>query len=332
MGTNERLAAFGAALRRFDSYVVTGHVNPDPDCLGTMLAIGWGLTRLGKRVTLVSPDPVPEGLTFMPGAKEIRTPPAPKADVLLVVDCEPARTGEIGEYLDRFDHVFNLDHHVSNTATGPNVYVDADAAAAGEIATELLIDGWGLTLSPEAATNLYTAIMTDTGSFRFDNTSADTLRTAARLVEAGARPGAVSEAIYESMTWTGFEVLRDGLATLTRSADGRIAWIVLTEEMVRAGGESESGLSQYPRMIAGVEIGLLLRPLPEGGTRVSLRSKGNVDVSEVAARFGGGGHVGAAGCTVDAPPNEALTQVVAAAEEALSGTARNVRKGQGESG
>lgn len=321
MKRNERLEAFAASLTQHDSFVITGHVNPDPDCLGTMLAVGWALNRLGKRVSLVSPDPVPEGLLFMPGAENIVTPPAPKADVLLVVDCEPERTGEVAAQLDDFKHVYNLDHHISNTRCGPKDYIDVHAAATGEIAAALLLDHWELTLDEATATNLYTAIMTDTGSFRYDNTTAHTLRTAARLVEAGARPGFVSAAVYEQMSWKGFQVLRDGLASLSRSQDGRIAWIILTQDMLAAHGaqaDDATGLSQYPRMIAGVEVALLLRELPEGGTRISLRAKGAVDVSQIAARFEGGGHAGAAGCTIDAEPEKALQQVLAVTEKKLA--------------
>lgn len=321
MPKRDQLAAFAAALRGFDSYVITGHVNPDPDCLGTMLALGWGLTSLGKQVTLVSPDPVPDSLLFMPGAATIATPPAPTADVLLVVDCELERTGAVAEQRDDFAHVYNVDHHVTNKGTGSNYYVDAEAAATGEIVTSLLIDHWGLTLDSDVAANLYTAIMTDTGSFRYDNTTAATLRIAARLIEAGARPGTIAAAVYEHMSWSAFQLLRSSLNTLSRSADGRIAWMMLTQEMLRqsdATDDDSAGLSQYPRMIAGVDVGLLLRETSEDETRISLRSRGAVDVSAIAARFGGGGHAGAAGCTIAAGADEALKQLLDAASEALA--------------
>lgn len=323
MSKSDRLAAFAESLRGHDSYVLVGHVNPDPDCLGTMLAVGQGLRRLGKRVTWVSPDPVPEGLQFLPGADAIKIPPAPAADVLLVIDCEPARTGAVSEQLGDFKHVYNLDHHVTNEGKAPFAYVDAEAAATAEIAVELLVDHWGLTLEPDDAFNLYTALVTDTGSFRFRNTTARTLAVAARLVEAGVRPGAVAEAVYESMTWPAFQLLRTALASLERSDDGRVAWITLTRGMLASCGATEddaTGLSQYPRMIAGVDVSFVLRELEDGHTRVSLRSKGAVDVSVIAGRFGGGGHPGASGCTIQMPPSDALPKLRAVVDEVLATT------------
>lgn len=321
MSKTERLAAFAESLRGHDSYVLVGHVNPDPDCLGTMLAVGQGLRRLGKQVTWVSPDPVPVGLQFLPGADSIETPPAPSADVLLVIDCEPARTGAVSEQLGDYKYVYNLDHHVTNEGEAPFAYVDAEAAATAEIAVELIVDHWGLALEPDDAFNLYTALMTDTGSFRFRNTTSRTLAVAARLVEAGVRPGSVAEAVYENMTWPAFQLLRTALASLERSDDGRVAWITLTRNMFAACGATEddaTGLSQYPRMIAGVDVSFVLRELEDGHTRVSLRSKGAVDVSVIAGRFGGGGHPGASGCTMEMSPADALPRLRAVTDEVLA--------------
>lgn len=317
-----RLTTFAEKLRNHTSYVITGHINPDPDCLGTMLAVGWGLRQLGKQVTLVSSDAVPEGLRFLPGADEIGPAPAPKADALLVVDCEPERTGEIAKQLGDFTYVYNLDHHITNTATGPRAYVDPEAAATGEIALQLLVDEWGLTLDASAAFNLYVALMTDTGGFRFNNTTGATLRAAARLVEAGVQPGEAAETVYENMSWPAFLLLRSVLQSLTRSKDGRIAWITVTQHMLATCGATEddsAGLAQYPRMIAGVDVSFLMRELEDGTTRVSLRSTGTFDVSVIAGRFGGGGHPGAAGCTIEGPPSTALPQLLDAAAELMRG-------------
>ncbi|MBO8141010.1 MAG: bifunctional oligoribonuclease/PAP phosphatase NrnA [Firmicutes bacterium] len=314
MGLDGSLAAVAAAMRANETFVVTGHVNPDPDCLGSMLAVAWGLERLGKQVTLVSPDPVRPEWRFLPGSERIMQPPAPVAEALVVLDCEPSRTGEVGQNAGRFARLFVLDHHATNSAAGNGWYVDPAAAATGEIVYRLLTDYWDLKLDSAAATNLYAALMTDTGSFRFSNTTASALKVAARLVEAGARPDWIASQVYERASWTSMRLLAKALTGMDRTPDGRIAWITVTRRMLAEAGardDEADGFVQYPRMVNGVEVALALRELSSGETRVGLRSRGTVDVSRIAQRLGGGGHPRAAGCTLPLPPDAARNRVVA---------------------
>src|SRR5690606_11478741 len=176
------------------------------------------------------------------------------------------------------------------------------------------------TLDAAAAANLYAAIMSDTGSFRYSNTTATTLHIAAQLVAAGAKPDEIAGRFYDDTSWNAMQLLKLSLNTLSRSEDGRIAWMIVTRDMLaRAGAEYDdsSGFVQYPRSIRGVEAAMLLRELPDGQTRVSLRSRGRVDVSAVASAFRGGGHPGAAGCTINAPVAQALEQLLAELAKAL---------------
>src|SRR5690606_20083548 len=272
MGSADGLGAVAARLCRHDSYVVTGHVDPDLDCLGSMLALAWGLERLGKRVQVVSPDPVRPEWAFLPGVDMIRTaPPVPTdAEALVVLDADVERTGPVAQAAHRFAHVYNLDHHVTNVAGGTVRYIDPSAAATGEIVYAVLVDHWGLSLDARAATQLYAAIMTDTGSFRYSNTRAATLRIAAALVEAGARPDRIASWVYEQASWSTMRLLARALATLDRTDDGRVAWITVTGEMLAEAGaryDEADGLVQYPRMIAGVEVALIFREQPDGRTR-----------------------------------------------------------------
>lgn len=320
MSAPDRLAQIAQALLRHESFIITCHVDPDPDCLGSMLALGWGLTRLGKSVALVSPDPVSDDLRFLPGSERIQVPPAPTAEALIVVDCEPARTGDVFEQISQYSYVYNIDHHVTNSGEGTVHYIDPQAGATGEIIFRILTDGWQLTLDAEAATNLYAAIMGDTGSFRFSNTTASTLHIGAQLVTAGAKPDEIAAQVYDYMSWNALQLLKLALKTVERSEDGRIAWIVVTQDMLAEAGATEedaAGFVQYPRSIAGVEVALMLREQPDGQTRVSLRSRGAVDVSVVAGAFGGGGHPGASGCTINANVDDALQQIVAEIANAL---------------
>ena len=326
MGSAEGLAAVAARLAGHASYVLTGHVDPDPDCLGSVLALAWGLERMGKRVHVVSPDPVRPEWGFLPGADKVQVPPpVPEAEALVVLDCDLGRTGAVAGAAERFAHVYNLDHHVTNQDSGAIRYIDAQAAATGEIVYSVLVDHWGLAVDRDAATNLYVALMTDTGSFRYSNTTAATLRTAAALVEAGARPGELASLFYEQASWSTLQLLARSLATLERTSDGRIAWITVTGQMLAEAGaryDEGDGLVQYPRMIAGVEVAIIFRELPDGRTRVGLRSRRAVDVSRVAAALGGGGHPRAAGCTLALPVAEARERVLAEVREAIAAVDR----------
>lgn len=320
MSPADPLAAMARALARHDSFVITCHVDPDPDCLGSMLALAWGLRRLGKEVAMVSDDPVGEELAFLPGVEEVRRPPAPAADALVIVDCDSTRIGSVRKQMSQYAYVYNIDHHVTNPGEGTLYYVDPQAAATGEIIFRLLTDHWRLTLDAAAAANLYAAIMSDTGSFRYSNTTATTLHIAAQLVAAGAKPDEIAGRFYDDTSWNAMQLLKLSLNTLSRSEDGRIAWMIVTRDMLaRAGAEDDdsSGFVQYPRSIRGVEAAMLLRELPDGQTRVSLRSRGRVDVSAVASAFRGGGHPGAAGCTINAPVGQALEQLLAELAKAL---------------
>lgn len=314
MPVSDALEHVARSMLRHDSLVITCHVDPDPDCLGSMLALAWGLRRLGKTVAMVSPDPVPEQARFLPGSEDIVVPPAPEAEALVIVDCEPARTGAVRAQLPQFSYVYNIDHHVSNSGESTVHCIDPRAAATGELIFRLLTEHWRLTLEQEPAVNLYAALMSDTGSFRYGNTTATTLSIAARLVEAGAKPDAIAAAVYEQMPWRALQLLKLALNALGRSDDGRIAWVIVTRDMLAQAGavdDDVAGLVQYPRAVAGVEVALLLRELADGQTRISLRSRGRVDVSVVAGAFGGGGHPGAAGCTINASVSEALQRIVA---------------------
>lgn len=320
MSGNDPLAALAEAMLRHDSFVITCHVDPDPDCLGSMLALEWGLTRLGKRVTMVSSDPVGDESRFLPGSERIQAPPAPAADALVIVDCEPARIGTVRKQLPQYPHVYNIDHHVTNTGEGTIHYIDPQAGATGEIIFRLLTDYWRLSLDPETASNLYAALMSDTGSFRFSNTTSATLHIAAQLVAAGAKPDEIAAQAYDYMSWNALQLLKLALNTVERTDDGRVAWIYVTRDMLKEVGavdDDAAGFVQYPRSIAGVEVALMLRELSDGHTRVSLRSRGTVDVSVVASVFGGGGHPGASGCTVNAPIPDALNQILAEIAKAL---------------
>ncbi|HEX6972413.1 MAG TPA: bifunctional oligoribonuclease/PAP phosphatase NrnA, partial [Limnochordia bacterium] len=298
-----------AALGQSQRYLISCHVEPDPDCIGSMLALAWALQRTGKEAICVSPDPIPATWRFLPlidrvvGVDEVPD----RWEVLVVVDCELARTGPVAAWRERAGAVILLDHHVSNPGDGDVVWVDPSAAATAEMVYHL-IKAMGLEPDRDAATCLYAGLMADTGSFRYTNTTAEALEIGAELVRCGAAPSEIAAAVFDSRSWSYVKLLSQALQTLERGEDGRMAWISVTQAMLTAAGanpDDAKGIIQYARMIEGVELALSFREVGPRETRVSLRSKESVDVSALAAQFGGGGHVRAAGCTLHLPLDEA---------------------------
>jgi phosphoesterase RecJ-like protein len=238
-------------------------------------------------------------------------------DVAVLTDCpNPARTeGLIDRARQAASTVVNIDHHPDNRRYGHVNWVDVSAAATGEMVYRLVV-ALGLPLTPAMATNLFTAIHTDTGSFRYSNTTPETFRIAAELVAVGAEPAVVSSALYERRPRDALRMLGETLARVQVSEDGRLAWLALPAGAVPESFVESEELVNYPRSIGSVRVACLLR---EHGpqVKVSLRGKGDVDVQRIAARFGGGGHVNAAGFTVAGSLETVTRDVLAAVREAL---------------
>lgn len=321
------LSAVIQAFQKGQRFLIAGHVDPDPDCIGSLLAVDWLLEKMGKVAQPLSNDPILPQWRFLPRIERIAAAGADASwrdqqwDALVVVDCETGRTGSAADWAERVDMVINIDHHVTNEGSGHVNLIRPEAAAAGEIVYDL-IQGAGVALDPDVSTLLYAAIMSDTGSFRFSNTTARIFQVAADLVRHGARPDIIAQEIYDTRSWGYVRLLGRALETLERSADGRVAWITLTQEAIRDEGarqDESDGFIQYPRMIDGVEVALFFKELESGSVRVGFRSKGKVDVSQLAQEFGGGGHPRAAGCTLDGPIADATTRVVGRAVQVAGG-------------
>jgi len=296
-----------------------GHVHPDADVLGTLLALGLALEARGSRVVYGGPHPAPALLGFLPGVDRYRTLERldGRFDVVVLTDCpNPQRTeGLIDQARAAGQVVVNIDHHPDNRRYGHVNWIDVTAAATGEMVYELLT-ALRLPLTPAIATNLFTAIHTDTGSFRYSNVTTRTFAIAAALVAAGARPELVSESLYERRAPDALHWLGEALARVEVSADGRVGWLALPASAIPERIVESEELVNYPRSVASVRVACLLREL-NGTVKVSLRGKGDVDVQKIAAQFGGGGHVNAAGCTVAGPLPEATRLVLDAVRRAV---------------
>lgn len=301
--------------------LMLGHVHPDADVLGTLLALGEALEHRGWHVTAGGPHPAPAVLDFLPGIHrwEVLKTLEGRFDVVVLTDCpNPDRTeGLIEAARGVAGAIVNIDHHPDNRRYGTVNWIDVGAAATGEMLYRLLV-ALRVSVTPSMAQNLFTAIHTDTGSFRYSNVTPETFRIAAALTEAGATPAAVSSALYERRAPDALRWLGESLSRVRVSDDGRIAWLALPAGLVPERFIEAEELVNYPRSIGSVRVGFLLRELGGGRVKVSLRAKGDVDVNRVAARFGGGGHANAAGCTIAGSLDAVTQQMLEAVRAAVA--------------
>jgi phosphoesterase RecJ-like protein len=318
------LRDIGDLLLQGKRIILCGHVMPDGDCLGSVIALGLALEKMGKEVTLAIPDPVPQVYNFLPEVKRFQE--GSKAlqgeyDNFIILDCSvPDRLGPLRELLTRPIITCSIDHHVNPNEFAHYNYIDPKAAAVGEIIQDLL-SLLSFPLTPEIATCLYVAIITDTGSFQYDNTRADTHRRAAKLIEYGVPAAKISRLIYEQKPLSSLRLLEAALGTLSVSPCGRVSWMVVTLEMLKnkkAGKEHVDGLINYGRSIHNVEVALLFQEISKDCFKVGFRSKELVDVNSLANKFGGGGHNRAAGCILKGDLETIKTQVITAALQAVS--------------
>lgn len=302
------------------SFLVVGHISPDGDSIGCLCALGLSLQGLGKSVLLISPDGVPEVYRFLPGSERVlkEVPPNQHFDIGLIVDCENSgRLGSAAEAMKSCRKTVEIDHHPGGERSSDVQLVDSSAASCGEIVFELLLKA-GVETSPDVAECLLTAIITDTGCFRFSSVKPSTLRTAADLLERGASISKIIRKVYETRPLSSAKLLGAALSTLETAAHGRIAYASITREQMasaQAGDTEGEGIVNYIRSVRGAQVGILFREEADGTTRVSLRSGDRLDISQVARLFGGGGHRTAAGCTLDRPLTEAMDLVLGAVQK-----------------
>ncbi|MDA8101079.1 MAG: bifunctional oligoribonuclease/PAP phosphatase NrnA [Nitrospiraceae bacterium] len=310
-----------SALEPCTTVLLSVHKNPDGDALGAQLALLRVLERSGKRVFAHNLDPVPEIYRFLPGQERITSGPkvAGSYDALVVLDADPPRTGLFdGSYPART--LINIDHHITNPRIWPLTWLEPEATATGEMVYHL-IARLGLPIDRETALCLYTSVFTDTGSFRYSNTTPESMRISASLIEAGADPWMVTEHVYESYSFKRVKLLGLVLGGVERSSDGRTAWVVVTDELFRQTGttaEDTDNFVNFVRSIKGVEVAVLFRQTAMEQYKISLRSKGRVDLSQLAQSFGGGGHKNAAGGVMDGTFAAVRDKVIAAVERQIA--------------
>ena len=303
--------------------LITCHRNPDGDALGSELALAEMARRLGVQTVIVNRDRTPANLSNLPGAGEITVAEElpedfpSDYDLVITVECPGLdRTGFEG--LTRVP-ILNIDHHPANPAYGVVNFLDEESPAVGEMVW-LMYREAGLLPTEEAATNLFVALSTDTGDFRYSNATSRAFRAAAEMVDAGARPARVANWVHNHRSLASVRLLGEALQSLKIRCNGKLAVITADRrafERAGAGPEDTEEIVNIPRSISGVEAVVYFKQWEDGTVRVSLRSRGDVDVKAVAETFGGGGHVNAAGCAIQGELEQVEQNVAAAVAAAL---------------
>ncbi len=298
MKVPEKLRAF---LNKENRFFISTHINPEGDALGSSIALSMAMESIGKKTVVYGRDIVPEFYWFLPGHERFRNSTfnlQPSTFNLILLDCnDPERAGleDI-----KFPYSAVIDHHETEKGFGDIKWIEPKAPATG-IMVFYIIKELGIKLTKDIATNLYAAIAIDTGTFRYNNTTPDVLRVGAELIAAGADPGSISEGLYETWSENRFRLLIKALNTLEITDNVAIA--VVTREMYRetgAGPEDTENFSNFPRMMKSIRVSALFREIEDDYWKVSLRSKGEVNVAKIAELFDGGGHRNAAGYKVKA--------------------------------
>jgi phosphoesterase RecJ-like protein len=308
------------ALRAAKRVTAICHENPDADTIGAAIAVRLIAERLGAEAEVVSADRIPPVFAFLPAIDEVRPRPTLRPDLAVVCDAATLeRVGRIArDEADWFSRatLLNIDHHISNNGFGHLNLVDPHAAATCEVLVRL-VDELGVELDPQLATALLTGIVRDSHGFSDRSTSGDTLRAAARLVDAGAPLALIHRNTLSELPYPTIALWGKMLAGMGQAADGRIVYTTLTLAMLEETGTEQhdaDGLAEFLARAKGADVTLLLREVGPSETRVSIRTTDAVDATKIAAFFGGGGHARRAGCTAPLAPMAALTRILPAIE------------------
>lgn len=322
--TEDLLGQVAQKIASAQSILLTCHRGPDGDSVGSLVALAALLKEHGKKVTLYNPDLVPRNLKWLPHTRGFVQQLKKKArfDLTIVVDCADQKLlGDKFPDKEVTGEVIALDHHGSGRPFGDLFVSDPSMAAVG-VMVAVLADRIGWPISKDAGYGIYVSIVSDTGGFRHPSTDGQVLQLAARLVaDVGVEPSLVSDSMAQDSSRGRHRLLARALTELRLAVNGKLGIIVISAEMVkecRANWEDTEGLINYARSLRGVECGVLISPSKYGGIRVSMRARGPViDAGKLCFELGGGGHPGAAGCTLEGTLDEACKTIIATVQKAV---------------
>jgi bifunctional oligoribonuclease and PAP phosphatase NrnA len=307
------IATICDAIRSRQRFVISSHARPDGDSIGSQLAMAFALRALGKHVEVVNHDAAPAPLMAFPGVPSIQVAARVEGDfdAAIVLECsELKRTGVEG--LDHY-FVINIDHHPGNAEYGAINWFDGSAAACAEMVFDV-IRALEVPLSVEIATHVYMGILTDTGSFHYSSISSRTFDICRQLMDAGLDPPKVARSIFDSNTLGRLKLFGAVLSSIELEHDGRLAVVCVDRAMAAAAGgtyDDTEGLINLPLTVREIQAAVFFKEIDKHDYRVSMRSKGDVDLCAVAKKFGGGGHKNASGCSVTGSYDEVRARIVA---------------------
>jgi phosphoesterase RecJ-like protein len=311
-----------AFMQSADRFLVVSHVQPDGDAISSTLVVDWLLRKLGKSAVLMNESELPSRLGYLDGFASIvnykLTPPEQAFDTIIAVDCADfKRIGEVAGSFSPEAKLLNIDHHPTNNGFGTVNLIRENAAATVEILFDL-IEHSGISLDKSAATAIYTGLLTDTGGFRYSNTSPRVMEVASRLLALGVAGNELADLLLEKMTMAKLKLLKLSLNRMAFSDNLEIGYIA-RDDINNCGAVPEDieGIVNYALNVDGVEVGILFKEAEDGTVKASLRSAGKANVAEIAQAFGGGGHVRAAGCRLEGSLPQAIEQLVEAVRKAL---------------
>ena len=293
-------------------FAITSHMRPDGDGIGSGLALYWVLRSLGKEADVVLKDRVPPAYRVLPGSDLVLVEPdiTKTYDAVFLMECSDAGRPGLASLTNQL--IVNIDHHSTTDPFGDVNWIDPTAGAVGEMIYNLC-KALGVEVTKEIAECIYTALLTDTGSFHFSNTTERSLKIASELVRRGVEPARISQALFYSHPFSKIKLLGRVLSTIQRDESGKIAWVTVDHEMMyeaEASEEDADGIVNYALSIDEVEAVAFFKELSPGTYRISLRSKGKNNVAKVAAIFGGGGHRNAAGCRISGDFEDVKKRVI----------------------
>jgi phosphoesterase RecJ-like protein len=308
------------AINEGQNILITAHVRLDGDAVGSELALYLMLKELGKKVLVYNQDRTPERYRFLPAANNIvhNINNVEQYDTGIILDCSDlTRCGDEAEKIVKIKKLINIDHHVSNNGFCSLKMLDAQASSTGELLFRLMQE-MKFKMSKDICTNLYAAIITDTGNFRYSNTTKETFRAAENLVANGANPQWISENIYESDSPARLKLLAKALETLSLDLKNKVGSLVVTQKALQETGASwelTEGFVDIPRTVRGIEVSVLYTQRGDNNYKLSLRSKADVNVEKVAKKFGGGGHIHASACWIKGDIESIKSRVIEAIRE-----------------
>jgi phosphoesterase RecJ-like protein len=317
------LARINSAFKRHKSFLISTHVSPDPDALCSELALALFLKSLGKRVAVINEEPVPARFSFFPRVgliKSVKGIPRVAYDAAVIVDCgDLQRIGKVERLLDPKKPVINIDHHITNEGFGSLNFVDPEASSTAEMLFDLLKKAKGK-MTEDIAILLYMGIMTDTGSFRYDNTTPRTHEVIGELMRFKIPVNELYRRLYERVPFSDMKMFMRVVSGLELCYGGKVVCVELSKKLMDKFSEDfdlREKIFSFLRSINGIEVLMILSEQNRKKTRVNFRSQGRIDVAKLAAHFGGGGHMKASGCVLEHPVTQTKKMVLKQLEKSL---------------